>query len=126
HESFASTTVATTSTPVAVDCDDLLFDLALEARGTWETTIRVALRHSDLELEPVHEQYEESEPEASRVLRKWQDEVPRLHSDSDFLVHMHRRSIVDMAALRLHAEVEGNEYSLPAAGLPWFMSIFGR
>ena len=32
----------------------------------------------------------------------------------------------DLAALRLHAGVEGNEYALPAAGLPWFMAIFGR
>jgi glycogen debranching enzyme len=126
HERFGATTVITSGEPGAVDGDDLVFDLDLPPRGTWTTTIQVSLKHSDLELEPVHEEFEETERQASRVLRKWEDEVPRLHSDSDFLVHLHRRSIVDMAALRLHAEVEGNDYSLPAAGLPWFMAIFGR
>jgi glycogen debranching enzyme len=126
HESFGATTMVASSEPGAIDGDDLVFDLDLEPRGTWETTVRVALKHSDLQLEPVHEEFQETERQASRVLRKWQDEVPRLRSQSDFLVHLYERSVIDMAALRLNAEVEGNDYSLPAAGLPWFMAIFGR
>src|SRR5207244_9554762 len=63
---------------------------------------------------------------ASVVLRKWQDQVPRIEAGYDLLKHVYDRSIVDLAALRLHAEVEGNEFSLPAAGMPWFMAIFGR
>jgi glycogen debranching enzyme len=126
HLKFGATTTVRSSEPGAVDADDLVFDLDLAPGATWTTTIRVALTHSDLELEPVHEEFEETERQASRVLRKWQDEVPRLHSDSDFLEHLYQRSIVDLAALRLHADVDGNEYSLPAAGLPWFMAIFGR
>ena len=72
------------------------------------------------------ESFASTERQASVVLRKWQDEVPRIEAGYDLLKHVYDRSIVDLAALRLHAEVEGNEFSLPAAGMPWFMAIFGR
>jgi glycogen debranching enzyme len=35
------------------------------------------------------------------------------------------RSLVDLAALRFSPPIAGNR-SLPAAGLPWFMTMFGR
>jgi len=38
----------------------------------------------------------------------------------------YRRSLVDMAALRFSPSVAGSMHSLPAAGLPWFMAMFGR
>ncbi|HEY7280060.1 MAG TPA: glycogen debranching N-terminal domain-containing protein [Actinomycetota bacterium] len=126
HGRFGATTTVRSSEPGAVDGDDLVFELDLAPREVWRTRIDVSLVHSDVALEPVHEEFEETERQAGRVLRKWQDEVPRLHTASDFLEHLYQRSIVDLAALRLHAEVEGNDYSLPAAGLPWFMAIFGR
>ena len=37
----------------------------------------------------------------------------------------YRRSLVDLAALRFSPPVAGGK-SLPAAGLPWFMTMFGR
>jgi glycogen debranching enzyme len=36
-----------------------------------------------------------------------------------------RRSLVDLAALRF-SPISAGEHSLPAAGLPWFMTLFGR
>ena len=38
----------------------------------------------------------------------------------------YRRSLVDLAALRFSPPVVGGGRSLPAAGLPWFMTMFGR
>ncbi len=109
-----------------IEGDDLVFDLKLAPRASWMTSIRVVVHLEDAVLEPVHEEFGESEREASRVLAKWKDEVPRIQTTSDLVEHAYRKSVIDLAALRLHAEVEGNEYSLPAAGLPWFMAIFGR
>src|SRR5206468_10351321 len=73
--------------------------------------------------------------EASRVLRAWRESdyvqqwregAPKIETDWDLLKLVYEQSVVDLAALRLHATVEGNEFALPAAGLPWFMAIFGR
>ena len=37
----------------------------------------------------------------------------------------YRRSLVDLAALRFSPPILAG-HSLPAAGLPWFMTMFGR
>jgi glycogen debranching enzyme len=126
HEDFRAATRVHSSTHCRVDGDDLVFDLALGPRGSWETDVRVAVHVDDRIHDTVQEEFDRSEREASVVLKKWQDEVPRLTAGIDLLEHVYRKSIVDLAALRLHATVEGNDFSLPAAGLPWFMAIFGR
>ena len=60
-----------------------------------------------------------------RSLEKWLDDAPRVESDWEPLKTTYRRSLVDLAALRFAPPVMGGK-SLPAAGLPWFMTMFGR
>ena len=60
-----------------------------------------------------------------RSLDRWLNDAPRLESDSDSLKATYRRSLVDLAALRFSPPIAGGR-SLPAAGLPWFMTMFGR
>ena len=60
------------------------------------------------------------------MFEKWQVEVPRIEAGMDLVEHVYRRSVVDLAGLRLTEDFGGYEASLPAAGLPWFMAIFGR
>ena len=60
-----------------------------------------------------------------RNLERWLDEAPRLECDWDALKATYRRSLVDLAALRFSPPIAGGR-SLPAAGLPWFMTMFGR
>ena len=42
------------------------------------------------------------------------------------LTSVFRQSVVDLAALRITGDLLGESYVLPAAGLPWFMTLFGR
>jgi glycogen debranching enzyme len=60
-----------------------------------------------------------------RSLDRWLAEAPRLECDWEPLKMTYRRSLVDLAALRFSPPVAGGR-SLPAAGLPWFMTMFGR
>jgi glycogen debranching enzyme len=66
--------------------------------------------------------------------KDWLEAVPRISADPPAVVNAYRRSIVDLAALRFYP-AEGAEHSavaipegaaVPAAGLPWFMTLFGR
>jgi hypothetical protein len=61
----------------------------------------------------------------ARRLDSWLDEAPTLESDSALLDATYRRSLVDLAALRFSPLTMAG-HSLPAAGLPWFMTMFGR
>src|SRR2546430_5783625 len=126
NQGFHAATRIHSSQHGRLDADDMVFDLSLGPRGTWETDIRVSVHVEDEILDPVHEEFDSSEREASKVLQKWQDEVPRLSAGLDLLEHVYQKSVVDLAALRLQAQTDGNDFSLPAAGLPWFMAIFGR
>jgi glycogen debranching enzyme len=51
--------------------------------------------------------------------------APTLVCDNEGLQTTYRRSLVDLAALRF-STLTNPEHALPAAGLPWFMTIFGR
>ena len=64
-------------------------------------------------------------PSMELSLEKWIADAPRLECDQDELRTTYRRSLVDLAALRFSPPVAGGR-SLPAAGLPWFMTMFGR
>src|SRR5262249_61662436 len=60
-----------------------------------------------------------------RALGRWRAGAPRLVCDLHTLERTYRRSLVDLAALRFSPPIAGG-HSLPAAGLPWFMAMFGR
>ena len=60
-----------------------------------------------------------------RNLERWIDDAPRIECDWEPLKATYRRSLVDLAALRFSPPIAGGR-SLPAAGLPWFMTMFGR
>src|SRR5262249_17679475 len=50
---------------------------------------------------------------------------PTLRCDWESLEHTYKRSLIDLAALRF-SPLSAAGRSLPAAGLPWFMTMFGR
>jgi len=58
-------------------------------------------------------------------LEEWIEEAPTLESSWDKLGHIYWRSLVDLAALRFYPDILPAA-SVPAAGLPWFMALFGR
>jgi glycogen debranching enzyme len=58
-------------------------------------------------------------------LESWLARAPRLDTDWEPLAITYRRSLIDLAALR-YSPLSLPRESLPAAGLPWYMSIFGR
>ncbi len=58
-------------------------------------------------------------------LDDWLAKAPTVASSRESLVRTYKRSMVDLAALRYYPAIAPG-HSLPAAGLPWFMALFGR
>ena len=63
-----------------------------------------------------------SEPD--KDLAAWVASAPQLVATWEPLSKIYRRSMVDLAALRFETGIAPG--ALPAAGLPWFMAVFGR
>jgi glycogen debranching enzyme len=58
-------------------------------------------------------------------LAAWHLRVPQLRATWDDLAHSFGRSVSDLASLRMRGSDDGLG-KLPAAGMPWFMTVFGR
>jgi glycogen debranching enzyme len=58
-------------------------------------------------------------------LHAWLARAPELETQDAALARTYRASLSDLGALRLHPDLAQGA-TLPAAGLPWFMALFGR
>jgi glycogen debranching enzyme len=101
--------------------ESLTFRVCLEPREIWSATVVVTVGQA--RDQPLPQQMHE--PDMPTSLEDWIAAAPKVDTDWHELRQVYRRSLVDLAALRFYPESVPNS-SLPAAGLPWFMALFGR
>ncbi|NJC71224.1 amylo-alpha-1,6-glucosidase [Planosporangium thailandense] len=99
----------------------LTFQIRLEPGQRWQTEIEVSLSSNDHAPAVKRERH----PNIDQSLDEWLAAAPRLDTDWADLAHAYHRSLVDLAALRFYPDVTPCS-SVPAAGLPWYMALFGR
>src|SRR4029079_16796092 len=117
REKFRRATTISATAPAKIDMTGLTFRVRLEPHGVWSTRLSVTTDAPAAVLRGPRNM--------QRDLERWVDRAPRLECDRDQLKATYRRSLVDLAALRFSPPIAGGR-SLPAAGLPWFMTMFGR
>jgi glycogen debranching enzyme len=103
------------------------FRLALEPRERWHLNVEVIPLPDGEQVTPRFAERRFGE-EVGRVrdsLAAWQLRVPQLRSSWDALEHSFSQSVSDLASLRMRSDNSGIG-KLPAAGVPWFMTVFGR
>src|SRR5262249_44748839 len=128
RERFARATSITSSQPGAFDELGVTFDIEIPPHGTWSTELDVAMTvPDDEESEQQTIAWVTRRPHGNMAQdpQRWPDRAPRLECDWEPLQQTYRRSLVDLAALRFSPLTAG-KHALPAAGLPWFMTMFGR
>ena len=123
---FHRATAISASAPARIDKDGLTFKIRIGRHEQWSTQLDVVTQLLGSE-QARHEAQDAkgSQRRMRRNLERWVDDAPRLECDWDPLKATYRRSLVDLAALRFSPLIAGGR-SLPAAGLPWFMAMFGR
>lgn len=67
-----------------------------------------------------------AEDRAERLRRHWHRTVARLTAGDARLIRAHQQAVEDFAALRLYDHDFSEDVWLPAAGIPWFVAVFGR
>jgi glycogen debranching enzyme len=127
RDDFVRETRIRGSQKAEIDECGLTFSVRLEPEEEWNTCIFVQPVEGKDEVEIKHRHGDAAvpKPNIGCSLEQWLDDAPDLDSDWDPLLHAYERSLVDLAALRF-SSLLFPEHSLPAAGLPWFMTLFGR
>jgi glycogen debranching enzyme len=103
------------------------FEVDLEPGGTWHSCL-------DYELDNGSERFTAPDTciananlsEVGRRVAAWQQTVLKIRTSNEEFYRLFNQGIEDMAALRLPIEGTDHLQFAPAAGIPWFLALFGR
>jgi glycogen debranching enzyme len=127
RDTFVRGTDISSTERARIDKGGLTFKARIEPQGQWSTNLDVATAlfgADEFDDRPTVARPRGREGMEGN-LKRWLGDAPKIECDWDALRETYRRSLVDLAALRFSPPIMGRR-SLPAAGLPWFMTMFGR
>ncbi len=127
RSTFVQETWITASVPPSIDKHGMTFLVAIQPHGSWEVELRVGTGppSPDDPIRSTGGARHGKRPDLARGLEKWLNKAPTLECNNDALRETYQRSLIDLAALRF-TPITMPQHALPAAGLPWFMTMFGR
>ncbi|MEU7591228.1 glycogen debranching N-terminal domain-containing protein [Micromonospora sp. NPDC049230] len=125
---FQRETSISSSTSARYDSRGFAYTVHLEPNEQWETAIDVetnAVGPGGRDLRFGLRMHGTERLALQHDLERWIADAPKVNSQHGRVASTYRRSLIDLAALRFSPLSLGGA-TLPAAGLPWFMTMFGR
>ena len=128
HDSFEVGFEVDVDPPASrVDGDDLVWDVVLEPHRAWRCEVDVPLHYGPTDLLPRHWYFgQAAETGRDDAVSRWRAASPDLQTDSELLRDVAYRSAEDLLSLLIELFRGGERVVLPGAGLPWFLTLFGR
>jgi glycogen debranching enzyme len=105
----------------------ITWDVVIEPGETWHACGLYELEYDGEVHTPdpaCHDRLPLAEPD--RALRRWIARTPTIAASDPDLERLYRQSVEDLNALSLEQPSEGDGAWLPLAGVPWFVTVFGR
>ncbi len=111
-----------------VNDSSVTFPVQLAPRERWQLRVDVVPGNAEDVIAPlqVERRFGEERGRVRDSLAAWQLRVPQLRADWDELLRSFNQSVSDLASLRMRGDASSDVAKLPAAGMPWFMTVFGR
>ncbi len=125
RDDFHRETRIRASRDASADETGLTFRLRIPEHDEWNTCVFVQPVTESAKEIKYHHDDEEARPNIGMTLDAFLAAAPQLETDWDPLEHIYERSLIDLAALRFETTLFPGQ-PMPAAGLPWFMTVFGR
>src|SRR5262249_5452479 len=103
------------------------FEVALGRGGAWHACLGYELGDGRSRLAAPPECIADAaSSKVGRRLENWKRAVLKIKTGNQELYRFFRRSIEDLAGLRLPIERADQLQFIPASGVPWFVTLFGR
>jgi len=129
HGAFQRSIVIAASRVSTITRQGFAYTLQLAPGEQWSTTFTATPHAAQPGATFARREVRAGLDELSRLkaveLDAWLARAPALETEDAGLGRTYRASLSDLAALRLHPKL-AEHATLPAAGLPWFMALFGR
>jgi glycogen debranching enzyme len=105
----------------------LSFDIALKPGQAWHRCLIYDLVDCSKRFRASKECIHSSvTSDHSRNMDEWQRTVLKIKTSNEEFYRCYNQGVQDMAALRLPLQGMDHMVFVPAAGLPWFVALFGR
>jgi glycogen debranching enzyme len=141
HRAFVYHVVS--DVPVGYANGRIFFEIDLAPNQHWETSCAYILEHGQKIQQPRNDMSTRSqhpttssgalpvrgqEPRSNFDERqaRWQDRCTAITTSNDNFVRMYSQAVEDMGALRIYDMDVSDVAWVPAAGVPWFVTLFGR
>jgi glycogen debranching enzyme len=105
----------------------LSFEVELAPRGCWHACLLYVFADGDRHFEAPAECIEQCrESIVGERVQAWKSAVLKLRTSNEEIYRLFSQSVDDMAGLRLPIGGTDHMRYVPAAGVPWFVALFGR
>jgi glycogen debranching enzyme len=126
HREFRYRIVLSDSAPEYAN-GQIVFRIEVQPGATWQACCEYILIMGNRVRAPAHGcQTGLEQTDAVKLHREWIDGATAIECSSGDFYRLYRQSIEDMGALRLHDHDMAHDVWIPAAGVPWFVTLFGR
>jgi glycogen debranching enzyme len=106
----------------------IVFPVRLPAGGSWRSCVLLSPILDGKVRRPVYgcSQGTEGRTELDRLQQMWQDSTTRIDTPASEVQNAYKQSVTDMGALRMYDHDTAEQVWMPAAGVPWYVTMFGR
>jgi glycogen debranching enzyme len=105
----------------------LSFDIALKASEAWHRCLIYDLMDGEERMPAPREcTHSAATSDHADKMDEWQRTVLKIRTSNEEFYRCYTQGVQDMAALRLPLKGMDHMVFVPAAGLPWFVALFGR
>jgi glycogen debranching enzyme len=109
----------------------IIFEIVLEPGASWHTCGNFILMLNDQVREPLNICYDsavkaEVNSKLEDLHQQWLESITELTTANEEVYRVYKQSVADLAALRLYDYDLGDDMWMPAAGVPKFVTVFGR